>query len=167
MAETEKIHFHQAEEIERKFLVGALPDNLSQYPSKEINQGYLIISKDGTEVRVREKGDHYFLTVKSGRGETRGESEMALGESQFNSLWLLTEGVRIEKTRYEIPYGENLVELDVYHGHLEGLVTAEVEFGTVQSSMEFIVPEWFGREVTEDRGYKNQSLAVYGIPRRP
>jgi len=166
MAEKEKVH-HQGEERERKFLVGVLPEDLAQYPSKEIVQGYLAITGDGTEVRLRKKGNTFFLTVKSGRGETREESEMALGESQFNSLWPLTEGMRIEKTRYEIPYGDNLIELDVYRGDLEGLITVEVEFDSERLSMEFIAPEWFGTEVTEDRGYKNQSLAVYGIPHRP
>jgi len=40
-------------EIERKFLVNELPNNLEQFPHKNIVQGYLAIGTDGTEVRLR------------------------------------------------------------------------------------------------------------------
>ena len=45
----------QPQEIERKFLVKSLPENLEQYPHKDIVQGYLAITEDGMEVRLRHK----------------------------------------------------------------------------------------------------------------
>jgi len=50
------------------------------------------------------------------------------------------------------------------HGKLDGLYTAEVEFKSEDISTAFTAPDWFGKEVTEDPGYKNKSLAVSGIP---
>lgn len=151
-------------EIERKFLVKSLPENLEQYSSKEITQGYIAVSEDGTEIRLRKKGDKHFQTVKSGGGKVRTEVEIEITKEQFDSLWGTTEGKRIEKIRYVIPHEGAKIELDVYHGKLEGLTTVEVEFDSVEASDGFDPPEWFGREVTEDRKYKNQSLAIYGIP---
>jgi len=153
-----------SKEIERKFLVAALPENLEQYPNKKIIQGYIAITPDGTEVRLRKKGKKYFQTVKSGSGKIRGEYEIEITEEQFNSLWPTTEGKRVEKTRYEIPFDQGIIELDVYHGNLEGLLTAEVEFKSKEDSEKFASPEWFRKEVTEDKKYKNQNLALHGIP---
>ena len=121
-------------EIERKFLVERLPQDLDVHPYGEIEQGYLAITDD-VEVRVRRYGDDAFLTVKSSGGESRVEEEIEIDPHRFASLWPLTEGRRIEKRRYRIPAGDGLtLELDVYHGRLEGLLTAEVEFASVSAA---------------------------------
>ena len=156
----------QPQEIERKFLVKSLPENLDQYPHKDIIQGYLAITEDGTEVRLRQKGKKYFQTVKSGSGKTRFESEVEITEEQFNSLWEATKGKRVEKTRYEIPHESGTIELDVYHGDLDGLLSAEMEFSSEDNSNKFIAPEWLSEEVTDDKRYKNQNLALHGVPKR-
>ena len=151
-------------EIERKFLISSLPENLDSFPHKEIAQGYIVVTPDGTEVRLRRKGDKYYQTVKSGSGMVRDENEVELTEEQYSSLWGTTEGKRLEKTRYEIPYNDCVIELDIYHGDLNGLVTAEVEFVSEEAGKEFIPPSWFGEEVTEDKSFKNQRLALNGMP---
>lgn len=152
-----------SQEIERKFLVTEPPRGLNQYSKYEINQGYIVIT-DQIEVRLRKKGRKYYQTVKTGAGVKRGESEIELTEGQFEGLWPLTEGKRVEKTRYELPYGDNLIELDVYSGALRGLIVAEVEFKSEGDSSVFNPPDWFGMEVTEDGRYKNKNLALHGIP---
>lgn len=156
----------QPQEIERKFLVKSLPENLEQYPHKDIVQGYLAIAEDGTEVRLRQKGNKYFQTVKSGSGKTRFESEIEITEEQFNSFWEVTKGKRVEKTRYEIPHENGTIELDVYRGDLDGLLSAEMEFSSEEESDKFTVPEWLSEEVTDDKRYKNQNLALHGVPKR-
>ncbi len=147
-----------AKEIERKFLVKVLPEDLKQYPHKQIVQGYLAIAEDGTEVRLRQKGDKYFQTVKTGGGKTRGELEVEISPEQFEVLWPAAAGRRLEKIRYQIPYKDKIIELDIYQGKLQGLVTAEVEFNSEEESQEFKPPEWLGREVTEEKEFKNQNL---------
>ncbi len=156
----------QPKEIERKFLIKSLPQNLEQYPHENIVQGYLAITEDGTELRLRQKKGRYFQTVKSGRGKTRFELEVEITKEQFNLLWKATKGKRIEKTRYKIPHEKGTIELDVYHGDLDGLLMAEVEFSSEADSNKFIPPKWLGEEITNDPSYKNQNLVLYGIPEK-
>jgi len=152
-------------EIERKFLVPQVPNNLDRYPQDDFLQGYIALAEDGTEVRLRKIGDQYFETVKTGDGLARGEVEIDLTQQQFDRLWALTEGRRIEKTRYRIDYEWVVIEVDVYRGKLSGLMTAEVEFESVAASRSFEPPEWLGEEVTNDSRYQNKHLAIDGVPR--
>ncbi len=152
-------------EIERKFLVREPPPGREQSPSTRIEQGYLAIADDGTEVRVRRRAGATTLTVKGGSGRSRSEEEIAIDAERFARLWPLTEGRRLEKTRHLIPMGADLtIELDVYSGALTGLMVAEVEFDSEDAADAFEPPEWFGPEVTDDARFKNQKLACDGAP---
>ena len=150
-------------EIERKFLVDRAPGSLGD--GEPIEQGYLVIGEDGVEVRIRRRGDDMTLTVKSGPGMVRTEEELDIDDRRFASLWPLTEGRRVSKTRHLIPLDSGLVaELDVYHGAHDGLLTAEIEFPSLEASEAFTPPEWLGRDVTDDRRFANQALALGGRP---
>jgi adenylate cyclase len=152
-------------EVERKFLVWEVPADLDSHPATAIHQGYLAIDPDGSEVRVRRRGERRYLTTKRGHGLVRDEAEIEITEAQFDVLWPLTDGRRIEKTRYVISAAENLViELDVYGGGLKGLVVAEIEFPGPTDADAFDAPAWFGPDVTSDDRYKNQRLATAGLP---
>ena len=146
-------------EIERKFLVRKLPDDLAAYPSTEISQGYLVSTDDGLQVRLRKKRELCSLTYKRGLGQVREEREVALTAEQFATLWPATEGKRLVKTRYDIPLGDRVVEIDIYGGKHDGLVVAEVEFGDEASALDFQPPDWLGDDVTGDPRYSNQLLA--------
>lgn len=147
-------------EIERRFLVQRPPDNLSDYPHQELLQGYLEINEDGSEVRIRQEEDRYYLVKKAGNGLVRQETPpQELTLEQFEKLWQKTMA-QLRKTRYHI----DGLEVDVYHDELTGLVIAEREFASENASREFIPPWWLGEEVTEDKRYKNQSLARFGLP---
>jgi len=151
-------------EIERKFLVDAVPDHVHEHPSSALEQGYVAIDADGTEVRIRREDGGSTLAVKSSGGLARVEEELPIDDATFERLWPLTAGRRVLKTRYFIPLGDLTVELDVYEGDLDGLVTAEVEFPDEASALAFDAPDWLGRDVTEDPRYGNRVLAVDGIP---
>jgi adenylate cyclase len=146
-------------EIERKFLIRQIPADLTSYPSNEISQGYLVSLDDGTQVRLRKTGERHSLTYKRGLGNIREEREVEVTAEQFDALWPATEGKRLLKTRYEIPLGNRVVEIDVYHGKHEGLVVAEVEFDEEASASDFNRPDWLGDDVTGDPRYSNQLLA--------
>lgn len=156
------------QEIERKFLLSVLPPEIVAIPGKQIRQGYLEINPDGSEIRVRQKGDEFTRTAKSGKGKTRTEDERLITKAAFDIDWPNTEGRRIEKVRRKIPYetpqGTVTIEVDDYEGNLKGLRIAEVEFPDDEKSNQFQKPTWFGQEVTEDARYKNQSLALHGVP---
>jgi CYTH domain-containing protein len=148
-------------EIERKFLVTALPAALPA--GTRILQGYLA-HDDQMEVRIRQYGNNHFLAVKEGSGLTRRETEIEISPQQFLLLWPSTEGRRLEKVRSLISYGAFRIEFDRYLGDLEPLLVAEVEFSSVTESERFVKPDYLGQEVTEEEAYKNSSLAIHGIP---
>ena len=151
-------------EIERKFLVLELPADLARHESQEIDQGYLALTPEGVEVRVRRKGGECFLTVKHGAGLSRMEVELPLAASDFDALWPLTEGKRLRKTRHNILWRDRrVIELDVYTGKLAGLRVAEVEFDDEAAARVFEPPEFFGREITGDPAYRNEKLAREGL----
>jgi adenylate cyclase len=148
-------------EIERKWVLDAPPDGLEDREHDRVEQGYVALD-DHAEVRVRRKGAKHTLTVKSEPGMTRVEEELEIEADRFASLWALTEGRRVVKTRHLVPLGELTVEVDVYAGDLDGLVTAEVEFASEEAAAAFAPPAWLGREVTGDPRYANRALAVSG-----
>jgi adenylate cyclase len=148
-------------ERERTWLVRCLPGALP-VPTT-IRQGYVAL--DGTiAVRVRQRGDRHVATVKGGRGSHRLEIEWDVSAEQFEALWPLTEGRRVEKARHELALGEVVAELDVFAGALAGLVLVEVEFPDDAALAGFEAPDWFGPEVTDDERYSNVALAIDGVP---
>jgi adenylate cyclase len=152
-------------EIERKLLVDAPPDDLGAWDAVRLEQGYLAIT-DEVEVRVRRKdGARAVLTVKSAPGLSRVEEELAVDGGAFERLWPLTAGRRVVKVRHRRQERPGvLLELDVYEGELSGLMTLEVEFPDEDAARAWTPPPWAGREVTGDKAYANQSLAVRGRP---
>jgi CYTH domain-containing protein len=151
-------------EIERKFIIDRVPNDVKNLESSIIRQGY-ICSNDKREVRCRQIDKKFFLTIKSTGNLIREETEVELNEDQFNSIWNVTESARVYKERYKLNYGRNIIELDIFKDNLSGLIIAEVEFETAEDSKKFIKPDWFGKEVTNDKRYKNKNLAVNALPK--
>ena len=146
-------------EIERKWLLSELPD-LSGCKRAKIVQGYLAVAAGATEVRLRKAGRRCFETVKKGIGLRRDELEVKLTKKQFDSLWPATRGRRLEKVRYALKWQAKKIEVDVYKKRLNGLMVAEVEFKSRKEAAAFTPPEWFGKEVTTNKRYKNVNLAT-------
>lgn len=153
-------------EIEKKFRIKYLPENLEQYTYFEIEQGYL---STRPVVRIRKKNEDYILTYKSKGSlkekeyDTRisNEVELPLTKESYLHLREKIDGNLIKKKRYLIPLEKNLkVELDIFEGCLEGLVFAEVEFSSIEEAVEFVPPEWFAEDVTMDKRYKNSYLST-------
>ncbi len=155
-------------EIERKYLVASLPEDLESYPHVEIEQCYLCTSPT---VRVRRMGDVYILTVKekvvsgqwsvaSGGPIVNREEEFVLSAESYERLKSKCEGRPVLKTRYKIPLEGGLTaELDIFHGAHEGLRLVEVEFPDTAAANAFTPPAWFGEDVSADRRYRNSWLA--------
>lgn len=144
-------------EIERKFIPKYIPDNISQYESHTIEQGYL---STGPVVRVRKSDDDYYLTYKGGGMMAREEYNLPLNEKSYNHLIKKADGNIISKTRYNIPLDNGLIaELDIFTGAFLGLTIVEVEFDSVKAAEQFTPPEWFGEDVTYDKRYHNSYLS--------
>ena len=146
-------------EIERKFLIQKLPDNIQQFPSHRIEQGYLCTNP---VVRIRREDDSYILTYKSQGMMSREEYNLPLTKEAYQHLCQKTDGVFIQKTRYIIPDKENLkIELDIFHGSHQGLILAEVEFPDEQTALAYQPPSWFSEDVTFSSQYHNSYLSQH------
>jgi adenylate cyclase len=155
-------------EIERKFLVDAPPRGWSRESSSRIAQGYFSLTDRTLEIRLRRKDKQCCITFKAGRGLNRFEEEISISAAQFRALWSLTERARIHKRRYRIRSGPHVIELDVYQGPHQGLITAEVEFDNEGQRLRLRPPPWFGREVTRNSRFRNARLArSQGLPAMP
>ena len=143
-------------EIERKFLVTGDAWRESAPVGVRMSQGYLS-RQPGRTVRVRLAGENAWLTIKgAAEGISRAEFEYPIPPDEAVALLELCELGAIDKTRYEIPFGDHLWEVDVFHGDNEGLVVTEVEMGDAAEKP--LLPPWVGLEVSEDRRYANSSL---------
>ena len=143
-------------EIERKFLIKNMTDNLEQYKYHDIEQAYLCTSP---VVRIRKQDDEYYLTYKSKGMMAREEYNLPLGREGYEHLLPKADGNILTKRRYLIPLDDgHMVELDVFDGVKKGLIMAEVEFESEEAAKEFIPPEWFGEEVTYDSRYHNSNM---------
>lgn len=144
-------------EIERKFLIKKLPDNLTSYKARKIEQAYLCTEP---VVRVRRNNDDYYLTYKSKGMIVREEYNLPLTKEAYGHLLAKADGNIITKTRYEIPEKDNLtIELDVFEGKFDGLLLAEVEFTSEEEALGYIPPEWFGEDVSNSTKYHNSTLS--------
>ncbi len=155
-------------EIEHKFLI-AKPEPavlLSQPGVRvlEIEQVYLR-SRPGVTGRVRRMTEngvvHYFRTEKrriSAMSAYEDEREITAEEY---SLAVRTESLRrrvIRKTRYKIPYGGLVCEIDVYPFWKDrAILEIEVESEQVMPQIPTFLTVL--KDVTMDRRYKNASLA--------
>jgi len=146
-------------EIERKFLLKRFPKGLKKFPHDSITQGYLAVGPGGLQVRLRKKGSVRSLAFKRGKG-IREEREIRLSVEQFEALWPATAGRRLSKVRYDVPWKEHIIEIDIYRGRHAGLVVAEVEFDNQRSCAAFEPPDWLGRDVTGKPKYSNVALAL-------
>ena len=149
-----------AQEIERKFLVKG-DFKGEAYKSIHIIQGYLCSDPERT-VRIRVNGESGYITIKGKGSETgvsRYEWEKEIPLDEAHDLLELCEPGVIDKTRYLVPNGLLTFEVDVFHGENEGLVMAEIELPSENTS--FGRPDWLGEEVTGDSRYYNAMLVKH------
>lgn len=144
-------------EIERKFLLKTVPENLETYTSHWIEQAYLCT---GPVVRIRREDDIYYMTYKGGGMMMREEYNLPLTKEAYEHLLPKADGNVIKKRRYLIPLTDKLtIELDRFENPMEGLFLAEVEFSSKEEAESFIPPEWFGEDVTYDGRYHNSVMS--------
>ncbi len=152
-----KIYARTTMEIERKYLLNTLPENLNSYHCHQIEQGYLCTEP---VVRIRRQDDEYYLTYKSKGLMVRKEYNLPLTKEAYEQLRPKIDGILLSKTRYLIPLdSSHTIELDVFHGAYDGLYLAEVEFASEEEANQFIPPEWFGEDVTFSNKYHNSTMS--------
>ena len=131
-------------EIERKYLVSGIPDNIDSYPCRFIEQGYL---NTAPVVRVRRDNDNYYLTYKGGGMMAREEYNLPLNKEAYEHLIKKADG------------NGYTIELDIFEGLFAGTILAEVEFPTIEAANSYIAPSWFIKDVTNDPAYHNSNMS--------
>ncbi len=148
-------------EIERKYLLRAVPARATAAPVADIEQGYLPGTRLIERVRRIRAGctTRYYRTVKLGAGVERIQVEEETSREVFDVLWTLTAGKRIRKRRYTVATPGGDWEIDDFLDRQ--LVLAEIELTRADSPVE--IPDWLApvveREVTEEKGFTNYELA--------
>ena len=150
------------QEIERKYAVNYLPEDLEITDIIDIEQAF-IYKDPKTVIRIRKIQDkksddiQYVYTVKT-KGDiayhkdstvaNAYEIESYIQKEDFNELIKNRISNIIRKTRMIIPIENNLkVEMDIYKDYLQDFITAEVEFPNEDIAKKFQKPEWLGEEM--------------------
>lgn len=159
-------------EIERKFTLKYLPEDLDNYPCYHIEQAYLCTSP---VVRIRKQDDSYILTYKGGGMLAREEYNLPLTKEAYEHLRQKADGNIISKKRFKIPLlhpgfregyptsPENhslTIELDIFDPPFAPLCMAEVEFGSLEAAEAFLPPDWFDEDVTFHKEYHNSYMST-------
>ncbi len=151
-----------AKEIERKYLLSHLPDDLVITRTQEIDQTYLA-STDHESLRVRRllsNGEESFtMTHKAGKGISRDETEFQIGHELYEQLTERLHVIPLRKTRHKVQLDGRSYDLDIYHNTVQhGLITIEIEFDSEADYHAYQAPSWFGEDVTEQGTYVNSQL---------
>ena len=157
-------------EIERKFTLKKLPENLETYPCHIIEQAYLNTSP---VVRIRQQDDSYYLTYKGSGLMAREEYNLPLDKPSYQHLLQKADGNVISKRLYVIPLEnpqftddfisfstpELVIELDIFAPPFAPLIMAEVEFPSEEMANAFLPPDWFDEDVTMNPEYHNSNMS--------
>ena len=168
-------------EIERKFTISRLPENLESYPCHIIEQAYL---NTDPVVRIRREDDSYYMTYKGKGLLAREEYNLPLNEHSYYHLREKADGNVISKKRYVIPVEKPVfdmtylstinksidqislfVELDIFEAPFAPLIIAEVEFPDQEMAEAFQPLDWFSQDVTNDPAYHNSNLSKRKVQR--
>jgi adenylate cyclase len=153
-------HARMAMEIEHKFLVRDDGWRDGADGGQRMCQGYLA-GDERMSIRVRIAGERAWLNIKHAHSLTvRREFEylIPLADGEEILAHMCAHG-RVDKTRFRVPVGGHVFEVDVFHGANEGLIVAEVELE--REGEEFTRPDWLGDEVSHDSRYLNHYLASH------
>ena len=170
-----------AAEIERVYLLRALPTPLPHGEVWRIEQGYLPLKSqvmEGSsygsgapvtphqlEGRLRrithsDGSVEHIHTIKSGIGLVRQEIERSIDSETFAREWPRTIGRRLEKVRTRVSVGDRVWEIDQFTQI--PLVLAECELPSTDAPLN--IPDWLApfivREVTEEPAFRNAELAL-------
>ena len=126
-------------EIERKFLIRYLPENLSDYECLHIEQAYLCTSP---VIRIRRQDEEYYLTYKGTGLLAREEYNLPLSKEGYEHLRPKADG-----------------NIDIFDAPFAPLMIAEVEFPDVETANAFTPLDWFQEDVTNNPEYHNSNLS--------
>lgn len=134
------------------------------FKSRILETAYLVTGDREIRVaRYRGLPDSYQLTIKEGKGLSREEIILDIGDEEGDALMAMESTFRIiRKIRdwYKLP--QDILEVDTYLDGLWGLRVGEIEFLSADQATAWVPDsEWpvsFGADVTKVKALKNQNL---------
>ncbi|MDQ0063422.1 CYTH domain-containing protein [Paenibacillus harenae] len=156
-----------AMEIERKFLLQETVERLAEQgiihivSEQRIEQTYLALDVD-QELRVRKitnvaTGELTFThTFKQGNGLAREEIEYSINESIYEQVVNAFQAVPLTKNRVTAEWNDTVIEIDIYD-QLK-LTVLEIEFESESEAHAFDAPDWFGKDISDERQYSNKTV---------
>ncbi len=161
-------------EIERKFTVKSLPDDLDSYPYHVIEQGYLNV---WPAIRVRREDDHFYMTYKGDLSwiandinaeKSAGSQEKPIGkaeynlpmdEASYNHLVAKADGNVIRKKRYLLPLNEDAFGEEALLQN-EDLKKALVD-GDIKIELDIFGAPFEGRIIAEIEFPSEEAARIY------
>ena len=145
-------------EIERKFLMDGFPIGLELISEVEVEQGYISFEP---ELRIRKALDkrtgkeEFWLTLKGEGDLTRREVETEISSDFYYDTADFLEVRMIQKEYRKYRLGEWKLEVSLVDPGTDWeFFYAEIEFPTEKDAKDFVVPAYFGREITFNEDYK-------------
>ena len=173
-------------EIERRFLLKNLPDNLGEgvlteqvylplknlkikdkllfYEDKKIiklrEKKELEVIINSNEInyacRIRKQNNNYIFTVKIREAPGIRKQWEWLVGTEFEEYFNY-KLPRISKIRYKLEFEKNIWEIDEFLDKNSGLIIAEIELKSLETKLN--LPTWVGEEITGEIKYLNSELA--------
>ncbi len=153
-------------EIERKFILEALPD-VPFEKHVDLYQGYLTTSP---EVRIRsyevlegkDKGHKdYLLTIKGDGDLAREEIEMYISEDIFNKIAQFIGRPLIHKDYWKYQFDGHILECSVVDPGTENeFIYGEIEFGTEEEAKAYQIPLNGAKDATYNKTYKMKNYWI-------
>lgn len=86
---------------------------------------------------------------------------MPLTAKAYNQLWpVFEDGGELRKNRYAYAHDGREYALDVFLGHLWGLILAQTFFADDEAAAQFVPPAFLTHEVTHDERFRGENLPV-------
>jgi CYTH domain-containing protein len=149
-------------ERERRFLVRDLPADLPSTDYQRILDRYI----PGTRLRLRRiespAGETLALKLTQkypAAGPEAIITNVYLNEVEYQRLDILA-GSPLHKRRYGYRYRDHHYSIDVFEGHLLGLILCEVEAESDERLLAAPIPPFATREVTNDPFFTGGRLAT-------
>lgn len=151
-------------ELERRFLVGRLPEGIAEKRGWRITDRYI----RNTQLRLRRMEPIHGGDVILKLGQKQAPLPPNFARMTITNIYLspgeyevLTElESELRKSRHSIEHDSRTFSIDVFDATLSGLILAEVGFETTdEMDRPLDLPRWVTREVSDDIRFTGGALA--------
>ncbi len=153
-------------EREKTYLLHSLPDDLHRYIMQELVDIYIPLRDGMAQLRARKRGEKYEFTKKfplqAWNNSLQTEDTILIDKDEFDYLFTYLPCI-LNKKRYSYsPCQGILYDIDVFEWNLTWLIMIDVEFADESVMKDFVVPDFFGKELTQDKRFAWGVLAQMG-----